>query len=152
MTLTQRANRHTTWLTIIATVSQPLLPVLLLDLHIYPISEFCFLTSMSTGGRHRHVTRLWSGREDSTTKIFAPRQWWPSFFSSSASRHENFSKRRRFLELLNANGRSTAMLSHPGLSRAGSGSRKKNSGSRTEGCDDVVTRLDPIATHLAGGI
>lgn len=26
--------------------------------------------------------------------------------------------------------------------------RKKN-GSRTEGCDDVVTRLDPIATHMA---
>ena len=47
------------------------------------------------------------------------------FLSSSASEHENFSKRRRFLELLHANGRSTALLSQPGLSRAGSGSRKK---------------------------
>ena len=71
------------------------------------------------------------------------------FLSSSVSGHENFPKRRRFLELLHANGRSTALLSHPGLSRAGSGSRKKKNGSRTEGCDDVVTRLDPIATHMA---
>ena len=78
-TFTQRVTQHITWLTIIATVSQPLLPVLLLDLHIYPFSVFCFITSMSTGGR-RYATRLWSGREDSTTKIFAPRQWWLSFF------------------------------------------------------------------------
>lgn len=29
------------------------------------------------------------------------------------------------------------------------GFTKEKNGSRTEGCDDVVTRLDPIATHMA---
>lgn len=67
-------------------------------------------------------------------------------YFSFAPGHENLFERRRFLELLIANGRSTALLFHPGLSRAGSvGLTKEKNGSRTEGCE-AVTRLDPIVT------
>jgi hypothetical protein len=78
----------------IATVSQPLLPVLLLDLHIYPVSVFCFLASMSTGGRP-HATRQPRGREGLTKTHFTCSGNGGSLFPSSRET-ENQTQRRRF--------------------------------------------------------
>jgi hypothetical protein len=153
--ITQKVTQHTTRLTIIATatVSQPLLFVLLLDLHIYPVSVFCFLTSMSTGGRRQDMLRDYGAGEDSTTKDLCAQATVAIIFFLRASGHENFffPKRRRFLDLLDANGRSTALLCSAGVITGWLGfTTEEKNGSRTEGCDaGHSARSD--SRHMAGG-
>jgi hypothetical protein len=116
----------------IATVSQPLLPVLLLDLHIYPVSVFCFLASMSTGGRP-HATRQPRGREGSTKTHFTCSGNGGCYFLAAGKRKIQPSD-GVFLDLLHANGEVHGAASCLSGSITGwLGFTKKKSGSRTEG-------------------
>ena len=71
------------------------------------------------------------------------------FFSARQGMKTFFSQAKAFsgLCLMQMGGLQRCFLSrgYHGLARI----HERKNGSRTEGCDDVVTRLDPIATHMA---
>jgi hypothetical protein len=68
------------------------------------IPSFCVLFPHKhvDGRASTNMLRDYGAGEDSTTKIFAPRQWWLSFFSSRVRARKLFFKRRRFLVVFSA--------------------------------------------------
>jgi hypothetical protein len=118
------------------------------------IPSFCVLFPHKhvDGRASTNMLRDYGAGEDSTTKNFAPRQWWLSFFSSRVRARKLFFKRRRFLDLFDANGRSTALLFSAGVITGWLGfTTEEKNGSRTKGCD-AVTRLDPTVDIWQGVI
>jgi hypothetical protein len=115
-----------------ATISQPLLPVLLLDLHIYPVSVFCFLASMSTGGRLHAMLQL-RGRERVRRRHIPHAQAMLACYFL-ATGNKILTERWRFSGFATRKWEvCSAGFCYLGISRAGSGSRRKKSGSRIEG-------------------
>jgi len=152
--LLHRESLNTTRLTIIvtATVSQPLLPVLLLGLHIYPLSVFCF-QACRREGVIKHAT--WGERILTAKDICAQATVAIIIFFLSRQGTKNLFKRRRFLDCFKGKWEAYSAAFFPtrryhGLARA-SREKEKMAGSRAEGCDcDAFTRRDPRARDVAG--
>ena len=82
---------------------------------------------------------------DSTTKIFAPRQWWLSFFFLRARARKSF-RAKAFSGIASRKWEVYSAAFSSGVITGWLGFTKEKNGSRTEGCD-AVTRLDPMVTH-----